>query len=414
MGQLLPAIDRALLLDAIRTQDLLSSDCQRLAYGREQLAEAALSIVQTNFSALDFRRIEIKDNVVLSINSTAHLVVLRCLNQIIKRAVGIQPSDRDTIVRRLITVLTEGVPHRLYKFDIRKFFDSVSTLELFGRLSNETQIPRSAILVLENFLFDLTDRHQIGGLPRGIQLSATLSEYAMKGFDRFVSRLPEVYYYARYVDDIIIVTGAREDKVEFERRIKRALPLGLQLNSAKTKYVDVPVQYKSDGLTIIGDFDYLGYNFSIHETKRIDGRFSRAVDVTLAPRKIRRLKSRISRAVAGFIVDGNKQRLERRLQLLTGNYNLRDLPNGRLRNVGLYCNYRRANSNVALLKLDSFLRSIFIGNRCALSRRLCLRMPYHTRRSFLRFSFTQSFADRTFYNFRASELAELTLCWRDA
>ena len=327
---------------------------------------------------------------------------------------GIQPSDRDTIIRRLITVLTEGVPHRVYKFDIRKFFDSIDTLELFGRLSNEPHIPRNAILVLENFLFELVDRRQIVGLPRGIQLSATLSEYAMKDFDRFVSRLPEVYFYARYVDDIVIVTGAREDSVQFERRVKRALPTGLRFNSTKTKQIDIPVQYKSDGLAIVGDFDYLGYNFSIHETKRVDHRFCRAIDVTLAPRKIRRLKSRVCRAVANFTINGDKQLLERRLQLLTGNYNLRDLPTGRLRNVGLYCNYRRANSSAALVELDSFLRSIFVGDRCSLARRLSFTMPYPTRRSFLRFSFAKSFEDRTFYNFRASELAKLTLCWRDA
>ncbi len=87
----------------------------------------------------------------------------------------------------------------------------MDTTQLFGQLTNEPKVPRSAVLVLENFLFELLDRN-IVGLPRGVPLSATLSEYSMKRFDRFVSTLPEVYYYARYVDDIVIVTGAREDK----------------------------------------------------------------------------------------------------------------------------------------------------------------------------------------------------------
>jgi hypothetical protein len=153
---------------------------------------------------------------------------------------------------------------------------------------------------------------------------------------------------------------------------------------------------------------------SIHETKRVDNRFCRVIDVTLAPRKIRRLKSRISRAVASFTTNGNKHLLERRMQLLTGNYNLRDLSTGRLRNVGLYCNYRRANSSAALVELDSFLRSIFVGGHSSLARRLSHKMPYRTRRSFLRYSFTNGFQERTFYNFRPDELAELTMCWRDA
>ena len=59
---------------------------------------------------LDLRNIEIRGGVALSIRSTPHLVVLRCLDQSIRKAIGIQPSDRDTIIRRLTTILTEGVP----------------------------------------------------------------------------------------------------------------------------------------------------------------------------------------------------------------------------------------------------------------------------------------------------------------
>jgi hypothetical protein len=111
----------------------------------------------------------------------------------------------------------------------------------------------------------------------------------------------------------------------------------------------------------------IGYNFSIHETKRVGHRLSRSVDVTLASSKIRRLKSRVCRAVARFTIDSDVMSLERRLQLLTGNYNLRDVSTGRLRNVGLYCNYRRANSDAALIDLDVFMRSVFVGRRAVLT-----------------------------------------------
>jgi hypothetical protein len=412
-GPALLEIDKATLLNSIKIQDLSNADCQALAYDRERLSDEALRVVRNGFGDLELHQIAIKGNVAHSIRSTPHLVALRCLNQTIRQSVGIEPSDRDTVIRRLTSVLAEGVPHRLYKFDIRKFFDSVDTLQLFPQLANEVRIPRSAVLVLENFLYELAIRG-ISGLPRGIQLSATLSEYSMKQFDRFVSRLPEVYYYARYVDDIIIVTGAREDLAKFTRQIKRKLPFTLEFNSTKTRHIAIPVQPKSDGSSVVGDFDYLGYNFSIHETKRVDHRLSRSVDVTLASSKIRRLKSRVSRAVACFAADGDVGLFERRLQLLTGNYNLRDVSTGRLRNVGLYCNYRRANSDVGLIELDSFLRSIFVGERSSLARLLASKISPTARRSFLRFSFAKSFNNRTFYNFRPDELAELARCWRDA
>jgi hypothetical protein len=410
---LLREIDEACLLDAIRDQDLANSDCKRLGYDREKLAQAALEVIQDGFAAIDMREIKIRDNVALTVHSTPHLVVLRCLNRTIRQAVRIRPADRDTVIRCLATILAEGVPHRLYKLDIKKFFESIGVLDLFAQLANEPRIPRNVTLILQNFLIELVDR-RIVGVPRGVPLSATLSEYLMMRFDSIVSRSKEVYFYARYVDDIIIITGAREDKTSFNRFIRRALPKGLSFNSLKTTFLDIPVQHKSNGAALVGSFDYLGYNFSIHETVRVDNHLSRAVDVTLAPRKVRRIKSRVSRAVANFTLNGDTALLERRMQLLTGNYNLRDSSTGRIRNVGLYCNYRRANSMAALVELDSFLRSVFVGERGSLSQKLSSKMSYKDRRSFLRYSFTKSFHDRTFYNFPPAELVKLTVCWRDA
>ena len=94
-------IDKASLLDAIKDQDLSNSDCQALAYDREKLAEAALRVVREGFADLKLGEIRIRGNVAFNIRSTQHLVVLRCLNRIIRRKTGTQPSDRDTIVRRL-------------------------------------------------------------------------------------------------------------------------------------------------------------------------------------------------------------------------------------------------------------------------------------------------------------------------
>jgi len=45
----------------------------------------------------------------------------------------------------------------------------MDTTQLFGQLTNEPKVPRSAVLVLENFLFELLDRN-IVGLPRGVPL----------------------------------------------------------------------------------------------------------------------------------------------------------------------------------------------------------------------------------------------------
>jgi Reverse transcriptase (RNA-dependent DNA polymerase) len=407
-------MNKQFLSSCIHSKDLFNDDCIAGSYDAEELAQRATTIVHFGFAALKLEPILIKRKVAHCVRSTPHSVVLRGLNRLIRQATQIRPSDRDTIIRRLRTVLAEGVPHRVYKFDISAFFESLDTKRLFEQIANISALPRNATLVLENYLNELRSRG-IVGLPRGVPLSATLSEFALQRFDGELSTLPQVYFNARYVDDIIIVTSARENPNEFTRKIRRLLaPLGLELNHQKTKRIDIPVQLKSDGKPILGQFDYLGYNFSIHESTRdADRRLVREVEVTIASTKIVRLKTRLCASIGAFLDDGDIGRFERRLQLLTGNYNVRDFAKGRSRNTGLYCNYRRVNSQAALVELDAFFRSLLIGTRNRLAKRLSAKVAADVRRSLLKYSFVQSFNQRTFYNFPIAELAELRRCWRD-
>ncbi|WP_315701273.1 MULTISPECIES: antiviral reverse transcriptase Drt3a [unclassified Bradyrhizobium] len=402
------------LSSCIHRKDLLNDDCVADGCDVDELTRRATNVVQYGFAALKLEPITIKRKIAQCVRTTPHAVVLRGLNKIIRQTTQIRPADRDTIIRRLTTVLEEGVPHRVYKFDIKAFFESIDTKRLFEQVANVPAMPRNATIVLLNYLNELQSRGLVG-LPRGIHLSATLSEFALQRFDRELSLLTEIYFHARYVDDIVIVTSSRENPLEFSRKIRKLLrPLGLELNHQKTKTIDVPVQLKSDGRGILGRFDYLGYAFSIHESKRnADGRLYRNVEVTIAATKIARLKSRVCCSIAAFLIDGDIGRLERRLQLLTGNYNVRDFVKMRSRNTGLYCNYRRVNSHAALSELDAFFRSILVGSRSRLSRRLSTKVSMDVRRSFLKFSFERSFRDRIFYNFAAAELADLRRCWRN-
>ena len=45
---------------------------------------------------------------------------------------------------------------------------------------------------------------QPNGLPRGLNISATLAELYMKDFDHNIVTTDGVFYYSRFVDDIII------------------------------------------------------------------------------------------------------------------------------------------------------------------------------------------------------------------
>jgi hypothetical protein len=409
----LPTIDKTALMRAIREDDL-TYPCKSVPESKEELAQGALAIARAGFSRLTLQNIPIRKHIAYRASLVPDRLVIRCVNSAIRLCVNVQPPDRDIIIRRLATILAEGVPHRLYKFDIKRFYESIDTDELMRAIQLDRRIPRGIALLLSSY-FDRIKELAITGIPLGIPLSATLAEYAMQEFDSYVSRRAEVYFYARYVDDIVIVTGTREDKRTFTREIARKLPFALRFNGSKTTFLDISSQAQPTLPTVIGNFDYLGYNYAVHELSRDNHkRLVRKVDVTIATKKLKRLKSRLCCAIAHYIATPDMPTLRRRLQLLTGNYNIRDYNTGKVRNVGLYCNYRRVNNVEGLKQLDGFFRSVIIGNRNKIARRFAGMATLEQRRSLLVFSFEKGFAQRTFYNFHPSEAASLSRCWRDA
>lgn len=55
----------------------------------------------------------------------------------------------------------------------------------------------------------------------------------IKKFDDSVVSLRNVYFYARYVDDILIMTSGEEVKEEFLSSLSKKLPEGLVFNMGK-------------------------------------------------------------------------------------------------------------------------------------------------------------------------------------
>lgn len=81
------------------------------------------------------------------------------------------------------------------------------------------------------------------GLPRGLGISAVLSELRMKYFDLSLRRVEGVYYYARFVDDIIVFCSSRRSADMVMETAKAELyKLGLTLNDKSHIFGSPPSQ----------------------------------------------------------------------------------------------------------------------------------------------------------------------------
>jgi hypothetical protein len=385
------------------------------AASRDALISVAASIAHTGFATTSVRAATIRRKTTYSVTNPLERLVLRQANEAIIRLKQIEHSNRDLIVRQLRSILSEGIEYRIYKLDIQSFFESVSIGLMLDLMATDPDIPHTVHRTLTSF-FNCTRAMSIGGLLRGIPLSSTLSEYILIAFDRTVAQMPEVYFYARYVDDIIVLTIGDEKPAAFINRLRRTLFPGLKFNTAKSKYYDLKDTPGKDPNILHYAFDFLGYQFNIYKRHKDNNRVARQVRLDISPRKTNRLKSRMLLSFRRFIEDNDFQMLFERLRLIAGNYNVDDKRRSIRRTTGIYCNYRRIDplNSVALVELDDFIKAHVLYPRGKLSDQIQASITNSQRRQLLSVSFKRSFERRTFYHFTPSRLHDLIAAWSNA
>lgn len=158
-------------------------------------------------------------------------IVLSKLNYNIKHIYNIRQSDRHTIIKQVISLLKEECPKYIYKFDIKDFYESIDLSLCCSTILEDNLLSFDSSFILKEYIQKVESANVIG-IPRGIGLSSTLSELAMRSFDNVVSKNSSIYYYTRFVDDILIFSTER---IDIKKDIIKHLPTGLHLNWKKTK-----------------------------------------------------------------------------------------------------------------------------------------------------------------------------------
>lgn len=385
----------------------LIDEAYRLDLAEAAQAQAANGLINFSLSKAILRR-----KPVYQLYHLEHALILRKFARNIKRLTKVKQADRNTIIKCLKRLLSEGHCFRVYKLDLTSFYESIDRPDIERQLRQDNGLSPPTLHVFQSFSAALIAAN-IPGLPRGLAVSAVLSEYVMRRFDRDVKSMDNVYYFARYVDDIVVITTGDENKIAFLKQIRKALPVGIQLNNDKTKIIEFNQKLTNSSNDVVeNSVDFLGYRFAVH--RMIDKRpFTRKVYADISPSKATRLKTRISLSALQFIRDGNFTDLHDRLRVLTGNYNVYDLERRIRRNVGIYYNYRFVDEvhSVVLKQLDAFLKQFLLASSGKIGGQLNSLLSPSQRRQLLTLSFCRSFRSRNFHHFPIDRLTHLVGCW---
>lgn len=304
-----------------------------------------------------------------------HFFALKQLQRNLNTTFKVIQSDRNRIIKQVYNLISDGFPKVVIRTDIHKFYESIPQKELMEKLDNNTLLSPLSKKLLKRLFFefervkDLSIMEENKGVPRGFGVSAYLSELYMREIDNEIKSLPDVIYYARYVDDIIIVFSpkTKSQTRDYIAEIKKIInDENLEINDAlegrkdKTHRIELFFDKSlSKNFNELHDFTFLGYKFNItHYPKGFKNHPKTIITINLSDERLLRYKKRIEFSISAYNKDSkyNEKRARKllidRFKFLCGNYSLNH--NKKSISAGIYY----SNKMLELSKLGDSLKKI--------------------------------------------------------
>jgi len=381
-------------------------------------------------------------------------LILRKLNDNLKRVYKAEQSNRRIIISQVKTLLLETCPFWVIKTDIESFYENIDRERLISKFHDDSMLSYQSIFLIKK-IFENPLLLGKSGVPRGMNISATMSELYMRKFDRWVRSCDSVYYYARFVDDMIIFSSSLKDSLSLIANLNvqlESLAEGLSIKYKKTELFDGKTLQSVDIVSGKGvpnksrhKFEYLGYSFSkkinldkivtkkfqnisnlkytvenkysVSEKKSITvitldtiqrEKFSSLI-VTVADKKVKKIKTRMIKAFLDFSKNKNFNLLEKRIQFLTGNYNIRKSADGNSLRGGIYYNYLQVTDHSIFIEINQLLRKSIYSNSPNFGSKIGL--SYIQRSKLSKYCFLAGFQKKVFFEFSHTEMQEIIKCW---
>lgn len=336
---------------------------------------------------------------------------LKKISNDLKRLYRLTFSNRDEISEQVLKLLETSSSYSIIRIDIKSFYESVSFDDVLGKITNDKLLSAKSISLIQQLR-----QCTYEGLPRGLSISPILSEIFMRDFDRKVREIRNVYYYARYVDDIIIISFESSQKT-YESLCSVVSAFKLSINQKLYKADICIVDNKSDEIRF--SFDYLGYKYII---KNREYKSKRVVDVELSDDKKRKIKTRIIHSLLDRVYGVEPLAIKRkklidRLNMLSSNYPIssskEDDSKGPLKG-GIFYSNRLVNKSGIFNELNSFLILAIHSKRDNFFGRTMKQIPASEKTTIVNsICFVRGFKEKPFLDLSQDDMKILKSCWKN-
>lgn len=261
-----------------------------------------------------------------------YFYAIKNLQRTLRGLFNVKQANKHQIMSNVKLLLNTTAPFYLIRTDITSFFESIPQQSLLDKINannlvnNKTKGMIRGILSEYNRQKDTNKIKANCGVPRGIGISSYLSEIYMHDIDQHIRNREEVIFYARYVDDILIILAGLPDNQNINKYYKVLKELfakyGLEIKKNnpkedKCKLIDF---YNS---TAKQQFTYLGYKITISKPKNVMN-----AEFGMSDKKVDKIKRKIDAAFTHFEkvskqnIKKAKRNLLDSLDLISGNYRL--------------------------------------------------------------------------------------------
>ncbi len=361
-----------------------------------------------------FQKFNLKKIDFYRLNNVPTRVVIRKCEFNLKKMTMRDTYNRDTTCDQLTQFLREGVPYRVYRLNIRDFYESFDSAQVIKQIQSIRHLAPQTKKILATLLhhYETSGR---SGLPPGMSLTTTISNFLLSDFDNYLKNHEVVYFYSRFIDQLVIITNTNEEPIEFERDANHQLPCGLRFaDRHETKkgpwsFSDSTGLKRSDGQELA--IDYLGYHFSVSNPKGAKKGSYRLIDINISSKSLSEIKSRIVRAFLEFTKTREADTLIDRIRFLTSNFVVINKTTGVRQMCGIYHSYPRITDHAGLLELDRFLRNIILAKKGRVYSKTTSVLDAKLKRKLLSFRFSDGYKTKRIVRFSRTELANFQRYW---
>lgn len=334
-----------------------------------EIRQIAEYIQKQGAKLIELREVNAKGKTGYTAANVETLLLSKVLMLELKRSYKQIPANRNAIVEELRALLDNPMPKTVIRADIHHFFESIPQARLIEKILKDSYLTPFSLKCLKTFFYRYNElcvatEGEEAGIPRGFCFSSYLAEIYMMGFDRLISQLEGVYFYKRYVDDIILIACPTKQAKEiyWQQFEKEVSTLGLTLNNDEAKSFCAEL---TPAVVAPLTINYLGYQF------RYQGGH---LDVLITEHKFNRYKTCVRLAFEKYKEIGHhtsrhqlpkvkKQdatlQFMHRLSALTGNGHL----NGRKNyvQVGIYYSNKYLTTLEQFEELDKYIKSCLMN-----------------------------------------------------